>query len=298
MQLFAAFIFWLTYNYYIKPMLGGVKLKNFIEAKDVKSIENPIILDVRTSLTDDEYGIGEYRKGHVEGAYFLDLEKDLSGEVTKESGNHLLPKLEDFKNALEQTGATNDSTFIIYDAGDNFTAGRMWFLLKYFGLENAFVVNGGLKALEEAGFNLVKEDTIKREGKLDLKENEELLASFDEVKEFSKTKPHDKVLIDSRGHDRYLGKNETLYPKAGHIPGAKSYFFMENYENGKVKNEEELNKRFNEIKNKDIIVSCGSGVTACANFIAMDEIGLKPRLFVGSYSQWIKNGEEISVEEE
>lgn len=277
-------------------------MKNFIEAGDIKKYKDPIILDVRTSLLDTSLGINQYKEGHVKGAYYVDLEEDLTGEITSETGNHPLPTLDKFKKLIEKTGARNDSTFIIYDSGDNVASGRLWFLLKYFGLDKALIVNGGFKAILEEGIELVTEDSEIKEGKVALKENKDLLSSYEEVKEYSrdylenKTFKNNKRLLDSRANDRYRGENETLYDKAGHIPGALSYFFSDNYTDGRVKDLEVLEDRFKSLKDKDLIVSCGSGVTACGNLVVLDELGYKAKLYVGSYSQWLKKGEEVTIE--
>lgn len=273
-------------------------MKNFIEASELKEIKKTVIIDIRTG-EDHKSHREVYDEGHLSGAYFVDLDMDITGKVTETTGAHPLPELEDFHKLLESMGATEDSTFIIYDSGDNYSAPRMWFLLKYFGVENAFVVNGGFKAIQKSGLKLTKEPSVKKQGNISLSKRPELLAFYEEVLSYSQNPENHKVIIDSRAKDRYLGLTEPIYEKAGHIPHAKSYFYGDNYlEDGTVKDKKLLDKRFKSLKDKDLIVSCGSGVTACANIIAIDEIGLNPRLYSGSYSQWIKMGNDVNVTEE
>ncbi len=274
-------------------------MKNFIEVTDLKTIENPVIIDVRTIPGEPDKGYEEYINGHLKDAYYMDLEKDLSSQPVPGSGNHPFPEPEKFRKKLESFGADNDSTFIIYDNGDNYSAGRLWFLLKYFGLQNIFVINGGMKSIMAEGIPLTGNIPDSKKGNLKFKEHPEMLAEYEEVEEFSKNPESTKALIDARSRERYLGNEENLYAKAGHIPGAESYFFGDNYgEDGKLKSSEFLKERFENLEGRDIIVSCGSGVTACGNIIAMDEVGLNPRLFIGSYSQWLNRGNDVSTEDE
>lgn len=271
-------------------------MRNFISPEELDLLDEVIILDVRQDLSDPAYGIEEYEKEHLRGAYYLNLETDLAGPVTADSGNHPLPDPEELKEKLERIGAANDSVFVIYDEGSNFTAGRAWFVLKYFGLEKVYVLNGGIQEARKAGYAMSTLRPREKHSYLELTPNDDMLASYEEVLEFSGHPTEDTVLIDSRANARFTGKEENLYPVAGHIPNAINLEYTGNYgEDGKLLPDEELKARFAAIADKkNIIVSCGSGVTACANLIAMDEAGLKPRLYVGSYSQWLKKGNKVA----
>ena len=267
-------------------------MRNFISPAELDQLDEVIVLDVRQNLTEPEYGIREYEKEHIRGAFYLNLETDLSGPVTEESGNHPLPELEALKEKLESIGATNDSIFVIYDEGTNFTAGRAWFVLKYYGLEKVYVLNGGFKAAKKAGTTMSTQRPREKQSYIELSPRADLLASYEDVLAYSKAPAETTVLIDSRSNIRFIGQEELLYPVAGHIPNAINLEYTRNFtEDGTLLPVEELNDRFAALAQmKDIIVSCGSGVTACSNIIAMDEIGLNPRLYVGSYSQWLKKG--------
>ena len=232
-------------------------MKNFIEASQIKDYENPIILDARVE-DDFRSGYENYKQGHLKGAWFMHMEDDLSGEVTEKSGNHPFPKLEDFQEKLRSIGAKKDSTFIVYDIGDNYSAPRLWFMLKYYGLENVYLVNGGLKAIKEEGLEITEEEPTAEIGDVKLVENNDMLASFEEIKKHAYESDEDKAILDARSYERYLSQEE------GHIPNTESYYFMNNYdENGKLKNREELKEIYKNVLDKELIVSCGSGVTAC-----------------------------------
>lgn len=281
-------------------------MKNFIEAKDIKTIENPIIIDARKA-EEGKSSLETYKAGHLEGAFHFDPEKDMTSVETKTSGAHPIPKLEDFKKSLEGIGANNDSHFIIYDDGSNTTGPRLWFLLKYFGIDKVQVVNGGLPAIKKAGLKITSESAKGEKGNINLVENPSLLATYEEVLDHSKNTSQSKaigegdgkVLLDSRSHERYLGLEEPLYTIAGHIPQAQPFFFGDNFdEEGRFKDLDQIKKRFEKLEGKDIIVSCGSGVTACANLIAMDELGIPARLYNGSYSQWIRLGNRVEKGED
>lgn len=271
-------------------------MKNFINPAELDQLDEVIILDVRHNLTNPEYGIAEYEKEHLRGAYYLNLETDLAGPITKDSGNHPLPAQADLTEKLERIGATNESIFVVYDEGANFTAGRAWFVLKYYGLENVYVLNGGFKAAKEYGYAMSVEHPREKQSYIELSPREDMLASYEEVLAYSQNPADETVLIDSRSNPRFIGQEELLYPIAGHIPNAINLEYTGNFdEDGKLLSEEDLAKRFEAIAQlKNIIVSCGSGVTACSNIIAMDEIGLNPRLYVGSYSQWLKKGNKAA----
>ncbi|MFB0957839.1 sulfurtransferase [Clostridiaceae bacterium HFYG-1003] len=270
-------------------------MKNFINPEDLEQLEQVILIDVRQDLQDPNYGRNAYETEHLENAFYLSLEEDLSGPVTPDTGNHPLPEQSSLKARLQEIGASNDSILVVYDEGSNFTAARGWFVLKYYGLENVFVLNGGFAAAKEAGVATSTEIPTAQKSWIDLSETSIMVADYEEIKTYAESPKDGQILIDSRAPERYRGEVEPLYDKAGHIPGAVNYFYMDNYdEHGRLRSGQELEERFAGLKGKsDIIVSCGSGVTACANYIALEEIGLKPRLYVGSYSQWLKKGNEV-----
>lgn len=274
-------------------------MKNFITGQEFKKLKNPVIIDVRVSMQDKDYGYDAYETYHIKDAYYLNLEDDLAGIPGEVGGHHPFPNKEEFQSKLRKMGITKDSDIIIYDDGDNAASGRLWFLLKYFGLKNVKIVNGGIKELINNGIEINNIKTLEKDSDLVLEENNDLIASYEEIKEYANEPKDGQVLIDSRSHERYLGNIEPKYKVAGHIPHAINYDFTENFNNKKIKSTKELEERFEKLKDKkDIIVSCGSGVTACSNIVALDEIDIPTRLYIGSYSEWIDRNNKVNKGEE
>lgn len=273
-------------------------LKNFIEVSQVPYQKNAIILDVRRGNT-MKTGKALYDAEHVKSAYYLDLESDLSGTVTKLTGAHPLPNIAVFQQKLQQMGATNASEFLIYDDGDLFVAARAWFVLKYFGIQSVKLIIGGFPALKQAGIIMSDKKSPIFQGDIVLVPQKQLTVDFNAVKDFSENGKENTVLLDVRAKNRYLGQAEMLYNKAGHIPRAKSFFYKEvltpQYE---LKTITELEKYFEAVIDKDIIISCGSGVTAAMTMIALDELNKSAKIYTGSYSEWIKRGELVETKDE
>ncbi|MCR8968424.1 sulfurtransferase [Facklamia sp. 7083-14-GEN3] len=270
-------------------------MKHFIETDELSQYPGAILIDV-TLGNDLASGYDRYLAGHLAGAFYLAMEEDLSGPVTDQSGNHPLPDRQIFQKKLQAMGANQASYFVIYDGGEGQGSARLWFLLKYFGIKQVKIIQGGRSAIEEAGLAYTQSLPKKvQPGDIQLEANQALLVDFDQVQAFSQSPGERQVLIDSRSHDRYLGLEEPLYDKAGHIPHAKSYYYGLVYDDkGYMKSQESLKNHFKDLQGKNIMVSCGSGVTACSNLLALDEIGLEGKLYPGSYSQWLKKDREVA----
>jgi thiosulfate/3-mercaptopyruvate sulfurtransferase len=264
---------------------------NIVSAKWLLDhIKNPnlVIIDCRFWLGQAEKGYEEYQKNHIPGAYFLDLEKDLSAPVRKHGGRHPLPSIEVFVQTLSKVGIDSSKQIIMYDDQGGAMASRLWWMLKYVGHTNAAILEEGFSNWKKKGYPTTTEipQATYTTFVADIQEN--MIATMEEVKE---KLGNDRVLLlDSRSEERYLGVKEEVDPVAGHIPGA----ILENWQNrltedGVWKSKEEQSKSLKRFVNtdKEIIVYCGSGVTACANILALDEIGLQPRLYAGSWSDWI-----------
>ncbi len=271
-------------------------LKNRLESK----LENTVVVDVRFQLNDAEAGRKAYLESHIPHAVYLDLNKDLSGKAEKHGGNHPLPDMDMFAAKIGNIGIDHDTTVVIYDQRNDMFAARLWWLLDYMGHENVYLLDGGFEKWVEQGHEVSSE--IPTLSATDFQPNfrENQVADIDEVKE--KLDNKSAVLIDSRGRDRYLGKTEPLYPKAGHIPGAKNYFWKNVLdEDGNWKNDTDLQANFSSLsKDDEIIVSCGSGVSACPNVLALKKAGYKNvKLYPGSFSDWISYEEnEIEKKDE
>lgn len=236
---------------------------------------NPVIVDVRFKLQDDEYGSKAYKAGHIKGAFYLDLNKDLSGEPGKHGGNHPLPNVEVFTNKLGEIGIDRQTPVVFYDADNDMYAGRAWWLLHYLGHEAVYVLDGGFAAWEAAGYEVNQE--IPQANAVTFVPDilPDATATMEEVRA-SAANPN-TIVIDSRAAVRYSGEVEPMYDKRGHIPGAENYFFKDVLdESGKYKSAAALAGHFSGLdKNAEIIVSCGSGVSACPNVIGLKTAGFK-----------------------
>ncbi|WP_404451070.1 sulfurtransferase [Virgibacillus necropolis] len=269
-----------------------------------KQLENQtddtVVVDVRFSLKEPDAGRKAYEQGHIPGAMYLDLNKDLSSPKREHGGNHPLPDTETFAERLGEIGIDHQTIVIIYDESNDMFAARLWWLLDYMGHEKTYLLDGGIKRWMEKG-NVVTTDIpvpIMRSFQPAVKEDKKV--DINDVKD--KLKDKSALLIDSRSKDRYLGKNEPMYAKSGHIPGAKNFFWKDVLqEDGLWKNGEALQSNFTKLdKDDEIIVSCGSGVSACPNVIALKAAGYKNvKLYPGSYSDWISYEEnQVETKEE
>ncbi|WP_057763966.1 sulfurtransferase [Cytobacillus praedii] len=263
--------------------------------------KNIRIADCRYNLGASEEGYNSYVKDHIPGAVYFHLSKDLSGPVSAHGGRHPLPAIDDLQETFSLAGISEETTVIAYDGGEGSYAARLWWLLNYLGHEKVYILNGGYKGWKNIGYptNETIPTYLKTEFKVHL--NDDIFVSQEEVKTIVESKNADTVIIDSRENKRYLGIEEPIDKKAGHIPGAINKVWTEGFENGRIKSVEEQRKRFQEInKDKQVIVYCGSGVTATPNFIALKMAGYdKVKLYAGSFSDWISyEGNEVSTGKE
>lgn len=263
-------------------------MKNLVSVKWLKENNNEdiVVVDCRFDLQTPSYGKDSYLKNHIPNAVYIDVDKDLAGNVKEHGGRHPLPDLNEFKSKLESCGIGNNTRVVAYDDGEVAGASRFWWMLKYIGHDKVYILDGGIKVWIESGYYL-SSDVPKKEKKcLDINIDESILVTVDEVKK--SISEEGSVIIDSRSFERYKGEVEPIDKKAGHIPNAKNYFWMNVLENNKVKDNKTLETYFDELlKYKKVIVHCGSGITGCVNYLALDEIGVKPKLYLGSWSDWI-----------
>jgi thiosulfate/3-mercaptopyruvate sulfurtransferase len=244
-----------------------------------------------------------YGEKHLEGALFVDLEKQLAEikEDASNGGRHPLPKIENFAKTLSDLGISEKSHVVIYDDknGAN-AAARFWWMLKAVGHEKVQVLDGGLQAAEKSNFPTSAKTEIITKAALYKVDNWKLpITTIGEVETVSQDKNH--IVIDVRETSRYNGETEPIDLIAGHIPGAINIPFTENLdENGlflpPTELKEKYSKIFENVKPENIIVHCGSGVTACHSLLAIAYAKLEiPKLYVGSWSEWSRNGKKIKT---
>lgn len=272
-------------------------MKNFITSQELMdSFEKTIIIDCRFDLSNPNYGYDEYLKNHIKNAFYLHLEEDLSRSVEKHGGRHPMPFMADFINKLEEIGISNDSKIVVYD-DDMFVAPRLWWMLKYIGIEDVKVLYGGFKTWGYDDF-IAKGEEYKnhKKGKIFAQINQSMSINVEEIKKVINDSNQYSILVDSRTSERHKGIVEPIDKIPGRIPKSINIFYNEAYFDGYLKSINELEEIYSNLrKYKEVIVYCGSGVTAPANIIAMDEIGILTRLYVGSYSDYISY-EENQVE--
>lgn len=268
-------------------------MSNIISAKWLKENLNNdklVIVDCRFSLMDKEYGKRSYDECHIEGAVRVDLETDLSAPIKEHGGRHPLPSVEELKTTFENIGISHDSIVVAYDEGDLAGPARLWWILKYLGHNEVYVLNGGIKAFEEIGGKTTNEPTSVKKGDLHINVNESMRVNMEYVR--NRLNKDNVIIVDCRENGRYNGEFEPVDKKAGHIPSAKNYFWMNilNKEDEKlsIKNEIELKELFSELNNYDeVIIYCGSGITASPVSLALREANIDHKLYSGSFSDWI-----------
>lgn len=250
--------------------------------------ENVRIIDCRFDLSNPKKGFESYLEGHIPGALYFDLEKDLSGPVKQHGGRHPLPDLNEFQDKLSAAGIDHSISVVVYDDQEGPFASRLLWLLSYLGHEKVFILNGGFANWIQSGYQVSAEILHVKRKEFQPVVKKEWLATMDDVK--NDIHSVHTVIIDSRAQKRYQGIEEPIDKIAGHIPSAKNYFWKDVVdENGVWKDADKLKKHFSDIpKEKEIIVYCGSGVTATPNFVSLKEAGYENvKLYLGSWSDWI-----------
>ncbi len=270
--------------------------QTIISAEDLnKNINNQdwFVFDCRFMLKDPEGGLKKFNQGHIPGAQYADMDTDLASPVTSTSGRHPLPNPDELIHTLQLWGVSNSSQIICYDDMSGAFAARMWWLLKWLGHENIAVLDGGLEKWTALGLELEVDVRNREKGTFSGQANNNMWVDIEFVqKELSQNKI---TLLDARSGERFTAQDSKTDPVAGHVPGAQSFPFTGNLsKQGVFLSKDELRKRFastlNNSESKETINMCGSGVTACHNLLAMSVADMPmTRLFVGSWSEWIKD---------
>ncbi|KUO94739.1 sulfurtransferase [Ferroacidibacillus organovorans] len=248
-----------------------------------------VVIDCRFTLSAPDAGFDAYRAGHIPGAFYADLEKDLSRPPRPGDGRHPLPSEAAFAAFLERLSVTPLSRVIVYDEkGD--MAPRLWWMLRLYGHRDVRVLAGGIKAWQAAGGELeagiARAREVSGSAYVSSYQSDWMLEKKDILQRPDTPRVHH--LLDARAPERYRGEMEPIDRKAGHIPGASCVPFTSLYKAPAVLRDEvelrEILKPY--LDGEPIGVSCGSGVTACVLAMALFEIGERPRVYVGSFSEW------------
>ncbi len=247
-----------------------------------------VVVDCRHALADFSLGRRLYDEAHIPGAFFADAERDLAGEHTGTNGRHPLPDPNAFATFLRRIGVNDATQIVAYDAGGDIFAARMWFLSRWIGHGACAVLDGGLASWTSGGFPVTTAAPVPRSGSIEAHPQPELVVDAPYVLAHLHD-PHVQ-LVDARAADRFAGKNETVDPVAGHIPGARNRFYKENFaDDGRFKPSRDLREAFELFgPGESIVHQCGSGISGALNLLAMEIAGLQgARLYAGSWSEWI-----------
>jgi thiosulfate/3-mercaptopyruvate sulfurtransferase len=279
----------------MKPLISPSELL------DLQNEPHLILIDTRSGADARE----KYQTEHLQGAHWVDLEAELSEKSADaaQGGRHPLPPVEKFAQLLGRLGVTPASHVIAYDDKNGaMSSARFWWMLRALGHEKIQVLNGGYQAAVNAGFPTSSEQPKPEPQPTYPADHWQLpMADIEEVAEAAQAK--DAVVIDVRAPRRYAGKHEPIDLVAGHIPGAINIPFVSNLgADGSFLPPKQLAKKYNEAIGKynadNIIVHCGSGVTACHTLLAIAQAGLEiPKLYVGSWSEWSRRERPIAKEE-
>ncbi|HXZ10370.1 MAG TPA: sulfurtransferase [Paraburkholderia sp.] len=250
-----------------------------------------LVFDCRFDLADPAAGEKAYADGHIPGAHYLHLDRDLSGPKSGTNGRHPLPDRAKLVETLAGFGLQQGQQVVAYDAQGGSYAARLWWLLRWLGHDSVAVLDGGLQAWEAAGQPLAKDVPAKT--KANFAAGAPLSVTIDAAAVQRNLSTPERIVVDARAPDRYRGENETIDAVGGHIPGALNRFFKDNLgADGRFKPAHSLREEFTALLPNTapdrVVLQCGSGVTACHNMLAMEVAGLHgAALYAGSWSEWI-----------
>ena len=249
-----------------------------------------VIVDCRYDLKDERWGREQYRSSHVPGAVHASLSHDLAAPPSDTNGRHPLPSAEMMEATFGRLGISPDTQVAIYDQDAGMYASRMWWMLRYLGHDAAAVLDGGWAKWLREGRAVRAGEEGRPAAVFRGRPRKELHVIVDHME----AALHDPslLLVDARAPERFEGKNEPLDRTPGHIPGAVNHFYRRNVtDEGLILPVETLREEFAELLGDrppgQVVMYCGSGVTACQNLLAMEHAGLSgAKLYPGSWSEW------------
>lgn len=247
-----------------------------------------IIIDCRFRLQDPAWGYQQYLQSHIPGAYYLDLNRDLSSSVKQHGGRHPLPEFDLFAHKLASMGIIAGKTMVVaYDDSRFAFAARLWWLLRYLGHEKVALLNGGWSSWRENNYPTTDIVPPSIPGFFQPKIATDWVVDIETVKQ--RKDLSSVVLVDARSGDRYRGEREPIDPIAGHIPGAVNLFWQDLSDSQNniqpLKQQQQLWQPYQNAE--EIIVYCGSGVTACVNLFSLEMLKFNNcKLYPGGWSDW------------
>jgi 3-mercaptopyruvate sulfurtransferase SseA/alpha-beta hydrolase superfamily lysophospholipase len=255
-------------------------------AEELASSNPPVVLDVRWALGDPD-GDRHFIAGHVPGSVYVDLDVELASGPSTAQGRHPLPNPVLLQEAARRWGVRTGVGVVAYDDSGNLAAARAWWLLRWGGVPDVRLLDGGLHAWRERGHQIESGPAPEASnGDIVIKSGQLPVLNADEAAVF----PDSGVLLDARSGERYRGETEPVDPRAGHIPGALSAPTGDNLAgDGRFLSTAELAERFRALgtePGRPVAVYCGSGVTAAHEVAALAIAGIDAALYPGSWSQW------------
>lgn len=253
-----------------------------------------VVVDCRFDLMKPDAGRLAYEEAHIPGARYADLNRDLSGPVISGvTGRHPLPDPDQLSRTLGKWGIDRQSLVVAYDDASGAIAARLWWLLSWLGHEQVIVLDGGLAAWQESGGALTANLPLVLSKSYEPRVRAEMVVCLSEVDAF--VRKGSPPLLDARATPRFRGEQEPIDPTPGRIPGARSLPFSMLLEAGRFATPERVREVFQRVLRGDeaesAVCYCGSGVTACHLLLGAASAGLPlPRLYAGSYSEWIADG--------
>jgi thiosulfate/3-mercaptopyruvate sulfurtransferase len=270
------------------PLVDEDWLRSRIDAPGV------LVVDCRFALGDPGAGERSYLDGHIPGARFLDVDRDLAAPPG-DGGRHPLPGAAEFERAARRAGIAAGSLVVAYDQAGEGGAARLWWLLRHFGHARVALLDGGLAAWRAAGAPLERgrpEPPVP--GDFEARERTDDVAPLDEVRERALARDGSLTLVDVRASERYRGEVEPIDPVAGHIPGAANLPFASLAPGGRFLPAGELRDRLAAAgvrPGADAVAYCGSGITATVLIAAATAAGIDGvRLYPGAWSEWSRAG--------
>lgn len=266
-------------------------------AAALRSDEPPVVIDCRFDLQAPSAGRAAWEQGHIQGAFYADLDCDLAAPIQAESGRHPLPEPDRFARVLASWGLEPGRQIVAYDASGGAIAARLWWLLHWAGHHKVTVLDGGLPAWQSSMLPLDTAQPALRSGRYPLSPGSVPVIHTDELMQLLDAGR--VLLLDARDARRFAGEVEPIDPVAGHIPGAVNYPFQSSLTaDSRFREAPELAAGFRRLlgqRSAEAVVSmCGSGVTACHTILAFAAANLLsqpdsrwPALYAGSWSEWI-----------
>ena len=259
-----------------------------IQTTELLAARDAVVFDCRFSLADPGEGVALYRQGHIPGAYYLDLNRDLSGPLGPHGGRHPLPDPAAFVATLAACGVGPDTPVIAYDDSRLAFASRLWWLLRSLGYQAPQLLNGGYPGFLAAGGQ--PDATLPGPiAQLAALPAAQAFSGFCNIEEVRAAQGAGALLVDSREPRRYQGLEEPVDPVAGHIPGAINRPWQGvTGPSGEVLDVAALKAHWGDaLEEEQLVVYCGSGVTACVNLFSLALLGREDAtLYAGSWSDW------------